>query len=250
MVRVVVVGLSIAFFVSVWAQSVDKELEEKRKELEKKAVEILDLRSALIIQQAELEQLRAELERLKSQNQLLCDSLKGKEAEIRNLKELIRAIREDKKLSRAILENIKFSPGSDTGEAVREISAQEYSSIYSEALSLYFAKEYKSSIEKFRYLVSVDRTHPLADNAQYWLGECYYSMERYDEAISAFEAVPDLGDGNKTDAALFKIALGYLKLGDRKKAEETFRKLRMVCPESKLIERAKEYLNLGKSFRE
>jgi len=75
-------------------------------------------------------------------------------------------------------------------------------------------------------------------------------MERYDEAISAFEAVPDLGDGNKTDAALFKIALGYLKLGDRKKAEETFRKLRMVCPESKLIERAKEYLNLGKSFRE
>lgn len=247
--RVIAVILSLVFFVSAWAQSVDKELEEKRKELEKKAVEILDLRSALIIQQAELEQLRAELERLKSQNQLLYDSLKRRETEIKNLKELIRTIREDKKFSRAILENIKSSPEADTGEARAEIDAREYSSIYSEALSLYFGREYKTSIEKFRYLVSVDKTHPLADNAQYWLGECYYSMEKYDKAISAFEAVPDLGDGNKTDAALFKIALSYLKLGEKQKAEEVFRKLEVVCPESKLIEKAKEYLNLGESFR-
>ncbi|MBO8130357.1 MAG: tetratricopeptide repeat protein [Candidatus Marinimicrobia bacterium] len=233
------------------AQDVNKELEEKRKELEKKAVEILDLRSALIIQQAELNQLRKELEKLRIQNEILNDSLRRKESKIKNLEELLKTVKEDKELSTAIIRNIRSS--ADTLSEEKSIvdsvlTDEEYISIYNNALSMYFNKEYRASMDKFEYLVVANSKHPLADNAQYWLGECYYSMERYQDAIEAFQRVLDLGDGNKSDAAIFKIGLSYLKLGNKIKAHEIFVDLEKRYPDSELVEKAKEYMKLDTSF--
>ncbi|MCK4689087.1 MAG: hypothetical protein KAT41_02205, partial [Candidatus Marinimicrobia bacterium] len=78
---------------------VDDELQQKRLELEKKAVEILDLRSALTIQNSELEDFKNEVEEWKKHNADMEDSLSAKQVEIENLKLILKAFEEDKKFS-------------------------------------------------------------------------------------------------------------------------------------------------------
>ncbi len=54
----------------------------------------------------------------------------------------------------------------------------------------------------------------LADNAQYWIGECYYATERYDEAFAAFRGVlENYPEGDKVPSALLKAAYCSLALG-------------------------------------
>ncbi|MCP4899021.1 MAG: tol-pal system protein YbgF [bacterium] len=55
----------------------------------------------------------------------------------------------------------------------------------------------------------------LADNAQYWVGECYDALDRSEEALAAFTRVlEDYPTSDKAAAAQLKKGLLYLKLGD------------------------------------
>ncbi len=47
----------------------------------------------------------------------------------------------------------------------------------------------------------------LADNAQYWIGECFYSQKKFQEAKEGFAAVAEhFPFGNKVPDALYKEA--------------------------------------------
>ena len=55
----------------------------------------------------------------------------------------------------------------------------------------------------------------LADNAQYWLGETYYAVEDYTQAIQEFnKVIGNYPKGDKVAASLLKIGYSYFKLGD------------------------------------
>ncbi|UCF77957.1 MAG: tol-pal system protein YbgF [Candidatus Eiseniibacteriota bacterium] len=54
----------------------------------------------------------------------------------------------------------------------------------------------------------------LSDNAQYWIGECFYATGRYEEAHGAFTKVlEDYPEGDKVPSALLKAAYCSLALG-------------------------------------
>jgi TolA-binding protein len=95
-------------------------------------------------------------------------------------------------------------------------------------------------LNNFR-LLSTAAGSPLSDNCQYWLGECLYSQEKYHEAIDAFRKVQNLGDGNKADAALFKIGLSYLKLNRKNDARAAFNELEKNYPQSELVAKSRQY---------
>ena len=62
-------------------------------------------------------------------------------------------------------------------------------------------------------------TTDLADNALYWIGECYYSKKQFKEAIDAFtQLLNTYKTSDKAAAALLKKGLAYLELGDRSQA--------------------------------
>ncbi|RKY56937.1 MAG: hypothetical protein DRP89_00445 [Candidatus Neomarinimicrobiota bacterium] len=233
----------------------DDELQQKKLELEKKAVEVLDLRSALTIQNSELEDLKNEVEEMKKHNTDMEDSLRAKQTEIEKLKLILKAFDEDKKFSQKMVETIRSSQDSSQVSVSSEISDStiqiddfEFRSRYNEVLNLYFDKKYDTSIKKFKDLLSLRTDHSLSDNCQYWLGECYYSLEKYQEAISEFKKVGDLGDRNKADAALFKIGMSYLKIGEKEKAVSAFENLEEKFPNSELLAKAKEYLTIQEKF--
>jgi len=128
--------------------------------------------------------------------------------------------------------NEKDSTGKDQGEAA-----------YKNALEAYFAGHYTQSKEAFRSFLTHFPLHPLAPNAQYWLGECFYSQESWSEAAQAFAQVLDRwGDSEKSAAALLKLGYCREKMGHVARAGDTFREVLQRWPGSEEAKRAKHHL--------
>jgi len=215
-------------------QEVSTELQEKKAEMVRKNVEILDLKSAITIHQNEIQNLQAEIEAIESRNDSLADSLDAKEGEIKQLKEIIKILKEDKKLSQEVVKSIRATQvEEDSGQhSLYPISDSQFRALYTQALNCYFGRNYQCSIDTFTYLLSLTTDHPLSDNCQYWLGECYYSLEDYEQAIAIFKSVPGMGDQNKAAAALFKIGMSHLKMGNDRQAGQAFERLEAEYPQS------------------
>jgi len=75
-----------------------------------------------------------------------------------------------------------------------------------------------------------------------------YSQEKYSRAIEEFKKVGPLGDGNKADAALFKIGMSYLKMEQQSQALNAFKQLEKQFPGSELLEKAQQYLTTQEKF--
>ena len=75
----------------------------------------------------------------------------------------------------------------------------------------------------------------MADNAQYWLAECYYSQKDYKRAIIEFEKVFTFVNTNKNDDAQYKIALAHQSIGSIEKARAEFQRLIEYFPEVNFI---------------
>jgi len=118
----------------------------------------------------------------------------------------------------------------------------DYRMAYNDALNRYFNKEYLESIQEFRLLIDREPEGAYADNAQYWIGECYYSLENYPTAIIEFSKVFSFPENNKSDHALFKIALCYQQLGRHQKANSTMNQFVNDYPYSELVAQARDFL--------
>ncbi|HLJ38493.1 MAG TPA: tol-pal system protein YbgF [Steroidobacteraceae bacterium] len=94
-------------------------------------------------------------------------------------------------------------PAGGSGEA----SSTEQA-IYSQAFDALKAGSYSTAITGFKDFLSTYPQSPLAENAQYWLGESYYVNHDYDSAAEAFRTVlRKWPDSRKGSDALLK--LGY-----------------------------------------
>ncbi len=130
------------------------------------------------------------------------------------------------------------SPTMTTGS----LDDQAYQSRYEQALSLFNERRYREAIQIFQQLIDQNDRHPLADNAQYWIGECYYMLGDYQAAVLAFEKVFLFPQSNKNDYAQYKLGLSYYRMGNRERAREEFQRLLDNYPDSPLVDKAKEYL--------
>jgi len=95
-------------------------------------------------------------------------------------------------------------------------------SSYKGALDEYYSRRYESAISGFNEILTVAPNNSLADNAQYWIGECYYAIGNFSKALEAFHKVFDFPKSNKLSDAHFKIGLTQLKLGNTSAAKEEF----------------------------
>ncbi len=85
---------------------------------------------------------------------------------------------------------------------------------YNRALTDYRAGRYEDAKKGFQKILEYPPPHPLKDNAQYWLAECYYTEGKYDEALAEFLRVERyFPKSDKVFYAELKIAYTYHKLG-------------------------------------
>lgn len=74
-------------------------------------------------------------------------------------------------------------------------------------------------------------SHDLADNAQYWLGECHYDRKDYEGAVREFRRVVlRYPDGNKAPDALLKVGFSYLALGSTDAARQALEQVLRSYP--------------------
>jgi tol-pal system protein YbgF len=71
----------------------------------------------------------------------------------------------------------------------------------------------------------------LADNSQYWLGECFYDRKDFTSAVREFRKVIEhYPSGNKVPDALLKVGFSYLSLGSVDAGRQTLSQLQRSYP--------------------
>ncbi len=84
----------------------------------------------------------------------------------------------------------------------------------------------QGAIQKLREFLRKSPKSEFADDAQYWIGEAYYSNHDYNRAILEFnEVLLRYPKGDKIPAALLRQALAFAELGDKVDARLVLQKL-------------------------
>jgi tol-pal system protein YbgF len=98
--------------------------------------------------------------------------------------------------------------------------------LYNTAYLDFTRGKYDVAASEFRrYLESFSRSDN-ADHAQYWIGECFYSLGRLDSAEAAFrQVIVAYPHGKKLPAAEYKLALVYLAQNHKAEATNQLRRV-------------------------
>ena len=113
---------------------------------------------------------------------------------------------------------------------------------YDGALETFRRRDFASAIQQFEALLSGNVRDDLADNCHYWIGESYYGMRKYKEAIEHFRMVLNNKKSEKKDDAQLMIANACWGMGDKSAAREEYNKLISSYPASDFVPKAKEKL--------
>jgi|WetSurMetagenome_2_1015567.scaffolds.fasta_scaffold01386_13 tol-pal system protein YbgF len=124
-------------------------------------------------------------------------------------------------------------------EGTQNLSA-ETSALYKKGFDLMTASQYGDARAAFAEFIAKYPQSDLADNAQYWIGECFYSQKSFKEAAAAFKAVAEhFPFGNKVPDALYKEALCERQLGEEDAAKATLGRLQEQFPDSEAATKAR-----------
>jgi len=174
---------------------------------------------------------------LKTEIESLEKKLSDKDSEIANLKSEV--AEKDQEIGK-MESNV---PTTNVAEAKAIDMTGNYSEDYQAALQEYYNRHYKKAIQMFEELLAINSSHSLSDNCRYWIGEAYYGLGNYNQAVIEFTKVFSFSNANKMDAAQLKIGLCFMKLGDRARAAQEFERLISDYPNSEFIPKAQEYLS-------
>ncbi len=117
--------------------------------------------------------------------------------------------------------------------AAQKLPAKEIEAMrrYQDAFSLYEKKRYEDAITGFREFVQQNPTHSYADNALYWMGECYYDRGLWPKALETFQRIIESFPlGNKVPDAMLKLGLCHHQLGSTGQAKEVLGQVRSLYP--------------------
>ena len=111
-------------------------------------------------------------------------------------------------------------------EGKREPVTPAVQALYDRGYTLYHQKHYVDAEASFQRFLKAEPNSELADNAQYWIGECRYSRGDMRGALAAFrETVARYPAGNKTADALLKAGMSLENLGDKEAARNTYQEV-------------------------
>ena len=111
---------------------------------------------------------------------------------------------------------------------------------YRAAREQYNNRQYERALELFTELVRKAPRSNLADNSQYWMGECYYGLGKFRQALTEFTKVFAYPNTEKSDDAQLKIARCYLALGEQKSTLIAFQKLLDEYADSEYVDVARK----------
>jgi tol-pal system protein YbgF len=184
-------------------------LESMRKGQANTAADIADLRD-------NIQQLRGQVEALKKE---LAVNTKKEEQAFDNLLLKINFIENFLEIGKKDIANDtpdKSSKSTGTAVAKDPVKKQDKEKAYSAAYQIFKEGNYDKARTEFQNLLAAYPDSEYSDNAQFWIGECYFFEKKYEQAILEYEKVTkNYPSGSKVPYALLKQGLSFLKLGDK-----------------------------------
>jgi len=115
--------------------------------------------------------------------------------------------------------------------------------LFAAAYGDYSRGNYDLAISEFRQYVETYPSSEMADNAQYWVGECYYSKKLLNEAVAEFDKVTLLfPKGDKVPAARFRKGVTLMEMGQQEAGRAELTALIRSFPRSNEAVLAKQQL--------
>jgi tol-pal system protein YbgF len=123
------------------------------------------------------------------------------------------------------------------------IPVKDAATVYLEANDAYAKGDTKEARRQFELILKEFPTSQQVESAQYWIGECYYKEEDYDNAILAFEElIRKNPESSKAPAALLKQGYSFYNIGERNIGKDVLEKLIKKFPNTEEAKLAKKRL--------
>ena len=114
---------------------------------------------------------------------------------------------------------------------------------YDDAFILVRREDYGNAITSFETYLTECPNHSSAENAHYWIGECFYAQEKYVDAVAKFEyLLENYKSTVNASRAMYKLGRCQQELGKKADAKKMFEKLIEDYPETLEASQAKERL--------
>ena len=199
--------------------------------------EILKLTQLITREQAELE---SEQKKIPAQYQLLLEKLDGMSDQFSRMSEDLLVLKsavfpDEQQETGETTEGI--TPPDEQTQATDLVEAEEEDvfpvapdlsprEVYDMAYSDFRKGNFLLAIEGFSIYLEQFADSPLADNAKYWIGECYFSQEKYGEAVDHFnELFINFPQSDTLPAAYLKKGLSLIELDRKEEAISVFKLL-------------------------
>ncbi len=115
--------------------------------------------------------------------------------------------------------------------------------LYVHALQAFNRRDYAGAADQFRSFLATFPEHILAGNAQYWIGECFYTQKRFADAATEFDKVERLYPKHrKVPDALLKKGLSLRELRRSAEAQGALGRILAEYPQSEAAAKAREFL--------
>jgi tol-pal system protein YbgF len=204
-----------------------KELDGRLQRIERANQSVVDMAQKLEATQADLRRLRGQIDELNNEN----DTLRKRQQELYS--DL------DKRLAAfgtGAVGGVVGASGAGGGAAAEQAA-------YTQAFDALKASNYPSAVSGFTSFLSAYPNSPLAENAQYWLGEAHYAKGEYEQAANAFRVVGERWPtSRKAPDALLKLGYAQVELKQVGQARVTLSDVTRKFPDSDAARLASERL--------
>lgn len=217
----------------------DEKIERNREEIVSLSRQFEELISLTKLSRSEQASLIADQKKIPIQYQILLQKFDSLSAELSKISERLIEIQntalppvvegegpgdipsEEEKALEGTEDPPREEPGQPT--IAPTLSPQE---VYNMARSDYLKGNYQLAIEGFIIYRENFPESPVADNALYWIGECYFSQQKFEEAILQFnELILSYPQGDKIAAAYLKKGISLAEQGKKEESLVVFKLL-------------------------
>jgi len=135
------------------------------------------------------------------------------------------------------------TPPASSGGTDAPGGSSEEQTVYAQSFDALKAGSYSVAITGFKDFLSSYPASPLAENAQYWLGEAYYVTHDLNGASAAFKTVlSKYPQGRKTSDAMLKLGFTQLEQKNVSEGRATLQQVVQKFPNTDAAKRASDRL--------
>ena len=129
-------------------------------------------------------------------------------------------------------------------KVVEKVPKSNELELYETSLSFFRDGKFEQAMDGFKDFLKEYPKSDRADNAQFWIGECYMSLRQYEQAILAYqEVIKKFPKGNKVPNAMLRQAVAFLEIKDKTSSRLLLKKIIKQFPKSSEAKIAQTKLN-------